>query len=59
MPFPNLFTKEESEVVIKRIDSLINLSPASLGKLDIAQMFAHCNNTYEMIYTDKNPMIIT
>jgi hypothetical protein len=55
MPFPNLFTKEESEVIIKRIDSLSNSSPASWSKLDIAQMFAHRNDTYEMKYTDKHP----
>ncbi|MFT4969936.1 MAG: hypothetical protein ACI9O4_001688 [Chitinophagales bacterium] len=55
MPFPNLFTKEESELIIKRIDSLGNSSPASWGKLDTSQMFSHCNVTYEMIYTDKHP----
>ncbi|WP_410219883.1 DUF1569 domain-containing protein [Pedobacter sp.] len=55
MDLPNIFTKEVSEQVINRINQLQNSSQPLWGKMNVAQMLAHCCVTYEMIYTDKHP----
>lgn len=55
MDLPNIFTKEVSQQFIDRINTLQNSTPAKWGKMNIAQMLAHCSVTYEMIYTDKHP----
>ena len=55
MDLPNIFTKEVAEGVIDRINSLITNSQPLWGKMSVAQMFAHCCVTYEMVYTDKHP----
>ena len=55
MTFPNIFTDEVSAAVITRID---NLKPGTLpdwGKMNSAQMLAHCSVTYEMVYENKHP----
>ncbi len=38
-----------------RINSLNPDTQAIWGKMNVAQMLAHCNVTYEMIYEDKHP----
>ncbi len=55
MLFPNIFTKEVSDKIIDRINSLTPETKAVWGKMTVAQMLAHCNVTYEMIYEDKHP----
>jgi hypothetical protein len=50
----NLFTKEITNEVIKRIESLSTNTQASWGKMSVSQMLAHCCVTYEMVYTDKH-----
>ncbi len=55
MKNPNIFTKEVCNQVIERINKLSNDTPALWGKMDVAQMLAHCNVTYEYLYTDKHP----
>jgi len=45
----------DSQEVIERINKLVFASPALWGKLDASKMLAHCNVTYEFIYTDKHP----
>lgn len=56
MALPNIFTKEVSENVIERINALQVSTPASWGKMDVAQMLAHCNVTYELVYEEsKHP----
>ncbi|MEI6866540.1 DUF1569 domain-containing protein [Flavicella sp.] len=50
----NLFDKKISEQVIDRIEKLKLDSSAVWGKMDVAQMLAHCCVTYEMVY-DKTP----
>lgn len=55
MDNPNIFTEEVSSKVIERIEKLNPETAALWGKMNVAQMLAHCNVTYEMIYTDKHP----
>lgn len=55
MDLPNIFTKEVAERVIDRINKLTPSSQPSWGKMNVAQMLAHCCVAYEMVYTDKHP----
>lgn len=55
MDLPNIFSKEVSEGVIDRINSLSPSTQPLWGKMNVAQMFAHCCVAYEMVYTDKHP----
>ena len=50
MDLPNIFTKEVSDKIIQRIDRLTPDTMPNWGKMDVAQMLAHCNVTYELIY---------
>jgi hypothetical protein len=50
MPLPNIFTKEVSDEMIARINTLTPESQRKWGKMDVAKMLAHCSVTYEMIY---------
>jgi hypothetical protein len=51
----NIFKKQDSLEIIERINKLTPSSTALWGKMDVAKMLAHCNVTYEFIYTDKHP----
>lgn len=51
----NIFDKEVANKVISRIEKLTSESKPNWGKMNVAQMLAHCNVTYEMVYTDKHP----
>lgn len=51
----NIFTKEISNEIIARINTLTNESKPIWGKMHVAQMLAHCSVTYETIYTNKHP----
>ena len=56
MALPNIFTKEISDDVIGRINTLTADSTRQWGKMDVAQMLAHCNVAYEMTYEpEKHP----
>ena len=55
MALPNIFTTEISEQVIVRINSLTPDTQPQWGKMNVAQMLAHCNVTYEMVYENKHP----
>ncbi|MBD2757828.1 DUF1569 domain-containing protein [Spirosoma validum] len=55
MTLPNIFTTDVSDNVIRRINQLKPTTAANWGKMDVAQMLAHCNVTYELIYEDKHP----
>jgi Protein of unknown function (DUF1569) len=51
----NLFEQDTADEVMSRID---NLQPASLrqwGKMDVAQMLAHCSSTMDMASGTLNP----
>jgi hypothetical protein len=41
--------------MIQRIEKLDSTTQPQWGKMNVAQMLAHCNVTYEMIYEDKHP----
>ncbi len=51
----NIFTSTVVEEIIQRIDQLKLDSQPLWGTMDVGQMLAHCNVTYDMIYTDKHP----
>ncbi|TAH03657.1 MAG: DUF1569 domain-containing protein [Sphingobacteriales bacterium] len=51
----NIFSQTVSNKVINRINSLKPTTPALWGKMSVAQMLAHCNITYEMVYQNKHP----
>ncbi len=55
MNWKNLFDKKESEETINRINALTSDTNNLWGKMNVAQMLAHCNVAYELIYTDKHP----
>jgi hypothetical protein len=41
--------------LLGRINSLTPKSTGLWGKMTVAQMLAHCNVSYEMVYTEKHP----
>ncbi len=51
----NVFDASVTNEIIERINNLDNSSKGLWGKMDVAQMLAHCCVTYEFIYTDKHP----
>lgn len=51
----NIFQKEDSTNIINRINDLKTDSTALWGSLSVAQMLAHCNVTYEMVYDNIHP----
>jgi hypothetical protein len=55
MNLPNIFSKEVSDQMIQRINTLKSSTPALWGKMSVDQMLAHCNVTYEMTFEDKHP----
>jgi len=55
MALPNIFSKEISEQVINRINTLTPATKALWGKMTVDQMLAHCAVSYEMAYENKHP----
>jgi hypothetical protein len=55
MPLPNIFTTEVTNAVIQRFETLTPTTQALWGKMNVAQMVAHCNVTYEMMYENIHP----
>lgn len=55
MALPNIFTKPVADEIIARINKLTPSTPAKWGKMNVSQMLAHCNVTYEMIYENIHP----
>jgi len=51
----NLFEQNTVDEVISRIDSLQRASQRQWGKMDIAQMMAHCSRTMDMASGTLNP----
>jgi hypothetical protein len=51
----NLFEQDTVYEVISRIDTLQHGSPRQWGKMDIAQMMAHCSRTMDMASGRLNP----
>lgn len=55
MSWKNLFDVKETQETIERINALTPETQAQWGKMNVSQMFAHCNVAYELVYTDKHP----
>jgi hypothetical protein len=55
MALPNIFSRPVSAVLIDRINLLKPNTPANWGTMNVAQMLAHCNVTYEMVYENHHP----
>ncbi len=55
MAWKNLFDLKETQETIARINSLTPETKRLWGKMNVAQMLAHCNVAYELVYTDKHP----
>ncbi|MCU0347744.1 MAG: DUF1569 domain-containing protein [Saprospiraceae bacterium] len=55
MALPNIFTRPVADAVIGRINQLTPATSPKWGKMNAAQMLAHCNVTYEMAFEDKHP----
>ena len=53
----SVFNPSDKNEVIERIHKLTPNSTPQWGKMDVAQMLAHCNVTYELIYEDKHPKL--
>lgn len=54
MALPNIFTKSVADGVIQRINNLTPATQPKWGKMNVGQMLAHCNVTYEMVYDNKH-----
>lgn len=50
----NIFTEKSSQKIIDRINLLTPNTNPSWGKMNVAQMLAHCNVTYEMVFDNKH-----
>lgn len=55
MALPNIFTRNVADDMIRRINSLTPATSPKWGKMNVSQMLAHCNVTYELVFTDKHP----
>jgi hypothetical protein len=51
----NVFDQADANEIIDRINKLTPSTKAVWGKMNVAQMLAHCNVTYEMVYENKHP----
>lgn len=51
----NIFSETDSQEIIRRINQLSPETKGLWGKMGVAQMLAHCNVTYEMVYDNKHP----
>jgi hypothetical protein len=51
----NLFEQGTVDEVMSRIDNLQPASPRQWGKMDVAQMMAHCSSTMDMASGTLNP----
>jgi len=50
----NIFNKEVTDQFIARINKLTPDTKPQWGKMNVAQMLAHCNVTYELVYETKH-----
>ncbi|MCB0510453.1 MAG: DUF1569 domain-containing protein [Chitinophagales bacterium] len=50
MAIENVFLEETKSKLVERINKLNPASQGLWGKMNVAQMLAHCNVTYEMVY---------
>ena len=50
MSLPNVFNEAAVNLLVTRVNNLTADKVALWGKMNVAQMLAHCNVTYEMVY---------
>ncbi|WP_366185919.1 DUF1569 domain-containing protein [Flavobacterium ovatum] len=50
----NIFDQTVVAELEKRINQLQSTTSPIWGKMNVAQMLAHCNVTYELVYEDKH-----
>lgn len=55
MALPNIFTREITDQLISRIENLTLERQPLWGKMNTAQMLAHCCVTYELVYDNNHP----
>ncbi len=55
METKNLFQRDALDEVMSRIDNLRPASPGQWGKMDVAQMMAHCSAALDMASGRVNP----
>ncbi|RZL42711.1 MAG: hypothetical protein EOP00_23210, partial [Pedobacter sp.] len=53
----NIFKPEVTSEVIARINKLTPASPQQWGKMNVSQMLAHCNVSYELVYDNNHPKL--
>ena len=51
----NVFDQNDVREVLQRIEKLSPGSQPLWGKMNVGQMLAHCNVTYELAYDSKHP----
>ena len=51
----NAFNQDDVTEFIGRINSLTVDTKPKWGKMNVEQMLAHCNVTYEMVYENIHP----
>ena len=51
----NIFNADTVDTITTRIKKLNQASQPLWGKMNVTQMLAHSNVTYEMVFTDKHP----
>ncbi|WP_394332034.1 hypothetical protein [Aquimarina pacifica] len=51
----NIFSEDTVQAIISRINHLTPDTQAEWGKMNVGQMLAHCNVTYEMVYDNIHP----
>ncbi|PZF72106.1 DUF1569 domain-containing protein [Taibaiella soli] len=49
------FNQTDTNGLIQRINKLTPATQPQWGKMNVAQMLAHCNVTYELVYDNKHP----
>lgn len=54
MPLPNIFELQTTHTLFERIQKLNANTQPIWGSMSVDKMLAHCNVTYEMVYTDKH-----
>jgi Protein of unknown function (DUF1569) len=50
----NIFEKQVTDEIISRIEKLTPETRPLWGTMNVSQMLAHCNVTYELIYENKH-----
>lgn len=51
----NIFDKKVTDELVDRLNKLTIETQGQWGKMDVAQMIAHCNVSYELVYDNKHP----